>query len=182
MDTILAQCGGFVIFPHILHRSLSLLDFLLLLPLPPDLESELLCENLHLSPRAQVPMAKCLQGVVALHAHLWSPLAPFPVPDEPSLRRVSASITAHPAALRSMAEYSFPGSFGASKSVVSCDIVEVSGATRDRLQGLHDCFFGWRTSSRLQLDALGKPLVKRSRVLSCARKDLFVQHSQDRAA
>ena len=68
-------------------------------------------------------------------------------------------------------------------------IVEVSDSARDRLQGLHHCFFGWRTSSRLQLfevcvplsqrqqqlrlvsarDGLGKPLVKRCRVLSCAR-------------
>ena len=55
----LAQSGGFVIFPHFLHRPLSLLDFLPLLALPPDWESELLCENLHLSPRAKVPLAKC---------------------------------------------------------------------------------------------------------------------------
>ena len=48
----LAQCGGIVIFPHFLHRSVLLFDFLLLLPLPPGLESKLLCENLHLSPRA----------------------------------------------------------------------------------------------------------------------------------
>ena len=83
-----------------------------------------------------------------------------------------------------------------------CDfvhIVEVSDSARDRLQGLHHCFFGWRTFSRLQLlqvceplsqrqqqfrlisarYGLGKPLVKRSRVLSCARKDLFVQHSRE---
>ena len=49
--------------------------FLPLLPLPQGLESKLLCENLHLSPRAQVPLAKCLQGIVALYAplcdHLW---------------------------------------------------------------------------------------------------------------
>ena len=86
-----------------------------------------------------------------------------------------------------------------------CDfvhIVEVPDSARDRLQGLHHCFFGWRASSRLQLlevceplsqrqqqfrlvsarEGLGKPLVKRRRVLSCARQDLFVQHSQDRAA
>ena len=30
-------------------------------------------------------------------------------------------------------------------------IVEVSDSARDRLQGLHHCFFGWRTFSRLQL-------------------------------
>ena len=66
----------------------------------------------------------------------------------------------------------------------------------------HHSFFGWRASSRLQLlevceplsqrqqqfrlvsarEGLGKPLVKRHRVLSCAPQDLFVQHSQDRAA
>ena len=81
-------------------------------------------------------------------------------------------------------------------------IVEVTDSARDRLRGLHYSFFGWRTFSRLQLlevceplsqrqqqlrlvsarDGLGKPLVKRCRVLGCARKDLFVQHSQDRAA
>ena len=81
-------------------------------------------------------------------------------------------------------------------------IVEVSDSARDRLQGLHHCFFGRRTSSRLQLlevceplsqcqqqfrlvwarDGLGKPLVKCCRVLICARKGLFVQHSRDRAA
>ena len=54
---------------------------------------------------------------------LWSPLAPFPAPAELSLRRVSASITAQLAALRSMAEYSFPESFGASKSVISCTLL-----------------------------------------------------------
>ena len=53
-----------------------------------------------------MPLAKCLQGIVALYAPLWSPLAPFPVPAAPSLRRVCASITTHPAALRPMAEYS----------------------------------------------------------------------------
>ena len=36
-----AHCGGFVIFPHFLHRSLSLFAFLPLLPLPPGLESKL---------------------------------------------------------------------------------------------------------------------------------------------
>ena len=51
-----AQCGGFVIFPHFWHRSLSLFAFLPLPPLPLDL-SDPLCENLHLSPRAQVPLA-----------------------------------------------------------------------------------------------------------------------------
>ena len=52
-----AQCGGFVILPHFLHRSLSLFAFLPSPPLPPDFESEPLCENLHLSPRTQVPLA-----------------------------------------------------------------------------------------------------------------------------
>ena len=55
------ECGGFFIFPHFSHRSLSLLDQ----------ESEL-CENLHLSPRSQVHVAKCLQGIVVLYASLWS--------------------------------------------------------------------------------------------------------------
>ena len=122
LDSILPS-GGFVIFPHFLHRSLSLFDFLPLFPVPPDLEAKLFRENLHLSPRAQLPLAKCLQGFVALYAPLWQLLAPFPVPAEPSFRWVSASITAHLATLRSMAEYGFPGSFGASKSVISCTLL-----------------------------------------------------------
>ena len=108
---------------------------------------------------------------------------------ELSLRKMSASITAQP--LRSMAEWSFPGSFGVY-------VFEVSDATRDRL--LHHCFFGWRASCRLQpfeicaslsqrqqqarfvsaRDKLGKPLVKCCRV----GKDSFVQVAQpdDRSA
>ena len=42
----------------------------------------------------------------------------------------------HPFA--SQAEWSFPGSFGASRSVIS-----VSDSTLDRLQGMHHCLFGW---------------------------------------
>ena len=103
-NTTLTQRGEFVIFPHFLHRSLSLFAFLPLLRLPLDSAADPLCENLHLSPRAQVPLARCLQGFVALCAPLWSHLAPSPIPAELSLRRVSASITALPAALRSMAE------------------------------------------------------------------------------
>ena len=125
--------------------------FLPLLPLPPGMESELLCENLHLSPRAQVPL-ECLQGIVALYAPLWSPLEPFPAPAELSLRRVSVSITAQPEALQ---------------------LLEVCEPLSQRQQQLR------LVSVK---DGLGKPLVKRCRVLSFARKDLFVQYSQDRAA
>ena len=83
-----------------------------------------------------------------------------------------------------------------------CDfvhVVEVSDSARHRLQGLHHCLFRWRASCRLQLlevckplsqcqqrlvpagDGLGKPLVKRCRVLCRAGQDFFVQHSQDHA-
>ena len=48
---------GFLIFPHFLHWCLSLFVFLLLPSLPLGFESDHLCENLHLSPRAQVPLA-----------------------------------------------------------------------------------------------------------------------------
>ena len=176
-----AQCGGFVIF----HTSCTDLS---------RCSNSNFCVSLQLSPRAQVPLAKCLQGVVALYAPLWSPLANFPTPAEPSLRRVSASITAQPAALRSMAEYSLPEIIRHKQICDFVHVVEVSDSARDRLQGLHHCFFGWRTSGRLQLHevceplsqrqqqfrlvsakcGLGKPLVKRRRVLSCARKDFFV--------
>ena len=47
---------------HFLHRSLSLCAFLLLQPLPSGLESKLLCENLHLSPRAQVSLSGAFTG------------------------------------------------------------------------------------------------------------------------
>ena len=39
-------------------------------------------------------------------------------------------------------------------------IVEVSDSARDRLQGLHHCFFGWRTSSSLQLLEVCEPLSR----------------------
>ena len=65
-----AHCGGFVIFQHFLHRSLSLFAFLPLPPLPPGFDSEPSCGNLHLTPRAQVPLACCLQGIVALYTPL----------------------------------------------------------------------------------------------------------------
>ena len=51
-----------------------------------------------------------------LCGHLWHPFPPQP-------SWVSVSITAHPAALRSMAEYSFPGSLGASKPEISCTLL-----------------------------------------------------------
>ena len=41
----------------LLARSLSLFAFLLLALMPPDFASDPLCENLHLCPRAQVPLA-----------------------------------------------------------------------------------------------------------------------------
>ena len=101
-----------------------------------------------------------------------------------------------------MAEYSFPGSLCASKSVISCtslwslippvtvfrDCVTVSldGELPARLQLLEVCEPMSQRQQQFRLvlarDGFGKPLVKRSRVFSCARKDLFVQHSQDRAA
>ena len=45
-----------------------------------------------------------------------------------------------------------------------CDfahVVEVSDSTLDRRQGLRHCFFGWRTSSRLQLLEVCEPLPQR---------------------
>ena len=62
----LAQCGGFTIFPHFAHRSLPLFAFS---PLPLDFVSDPLCENLHLSPRAQV---------THLCGRLWHPFPPQP--------------------------------------------------------------------------------------------------------
>ena len=85
-----------------------------------------------------------------------------------------------------------------------CDFVhidEVSDSTRHCLQGLHHCLFGWRASCRLQLlevcqplsqrqqqlrlvpagNGLGKPLVKRYRMLCRARRISLFKHSQDRA-
>ena len=44
-------------------------------------------------------------------------------------------------------------------------VVEVSDATRDRLQGLHHCFLGWRTSCRLQLPENCEPLAQRQQQL-----------------
>ena len=111
-----------MIFPHFLHRSLLLFAFL---PLPAFAISNLIlcvriCTRLH--------EQKCLLRDVCrewsrLHATLWSPLAPFPAPAELSLGQVSASITAQQAALRSRAEQTFPGSFGASRSVTSCTLL-----------------------------------------------------------
>ena len=57
LDTTFAQCGGLVIFPHLWHRSLSLFAFLPFATLMPLDLSDPLCEHLHLSPRAQAPLA-----------------------------------------------------------------------------------------------------------------------------
>ena len=67
----LVQCGGHVILPHILRRSSSFPEFLLLPLLPLDFAPDSLCANLHLSSLAHAPLAKCLHGTDALYA-------PFP--------------------------------------------------------------------------------------------------------
>ena len=197
-----AQCGGFVIFRQFLHRSLSLFAFLPLPPLPPGFESELLCEKLHLSPRAQVPL-----GVM----FTW---------DRCAVRTCAITFGTLSRSSRAVAEtrvcvhHRPAGSFASNGRVQLswiawrkqvCDFVYVVGVSdtiRDRLQRLRHCFFGWRTSRRLQLlevceplsrrkqqlrfvsagNRPGNPLVKCCRVLCRARKDFLVQHSQDRAA
>ena len=195
----LAKCGGFVIFPHFLHRSLSLLDLFPLLPLAPDLESELLCEKPHLSPSSASALGKVFtRNRCAVCAFVVTC---------GTLSRSSRAVveTGVCVQYRPSGGLAFDGRVQFSwivrrKQIVH--VVEVSDFARDRLQGMHHCFFGWRTSSCLQFrevceplsqhqqqlrlvsarDGLGKRLVKRCRVLRCARKDLFVQHSQVRAA
>ena len=185
-----------MICPHFLHRSISLLEFLPLLPLSPDLESELLCENLHLSPRVQVPLAKCFQGIVALCAPF---VVTFGTLSRSSRAVVETGVCVHH---RQTGGLAFDGRVQFSwiiRREQICDFVhtvEVSDSARDHLQGLHHRFFGWRTSSRLQLrevceplsqrqqqlrllsarNGVGKPLAKR-----CARKGLCATISKSRS-
>ena len=49
--------------------------------------------------------------------------------------------------------------------MISSHVVEVSGAARDGLQGLHRCLLGWRAACRPQLLEVGEPLSQRQQRL-----------------
>ena len=163
--------------------------------------SDTLCENLHLSPRAQAPLAKRLQGIVALYAPF---VVAFGTLSRPSRAVAETSIRVHHCPSSSLAldgRVELPTFIWRKQIFDLVHVVEVSDSARHCPQGLHYCLFGWRASCRLQLlevckplsqcqqqlrlfpsrDGLGKPLVKRCRVLCHAGQYFVIKHSQDPA-
>ena len=139
-----------MIFPHFLHRSLSLFAFLPLPPLPLDL-SHPLCENLQLSPRAQAPLAYTVRAFVVAFGTL----------SRPSRAVAETSICVHHCPSSGLAldgRVELPRIIRRKQICDFVHVVEVSDSARHCPQGLHYCLFGWRASCRLQLLEVCKPL------------------------
>ena len=119
LDTTLPR-GGFVITPHFFCIDISRCSLSCLCTL---------CRLCHWISYLII----CVRICTCLHEHkcLWRGVC-----RESSRCAHPCGRLLHPFA--SQAEWSFPGSFGASRSVIS-----VSDSTLDRLQGMHHCLFGW---------------------------------------
>ena len=161
-----AQCGGFVIFPHFLHRSLSLFAFLPLPPLPLDLSGPL-CENLHLFVSSSA--SACGIMLEGNRRAVRTFVVAFGTLSRPSRAVAESSVRVHHCPSSSFA---LDGRIELSRIIRRkqiCDfvhVVAVYDAARDRLQGLHHCLLGWRTSCRLPLLEVCEPLCSPSTTAS----------------